>query len=57
MVPYDYDRFYGGFREKYGKDTLADIFLCLETGKEYIPCKNKLMEYTKDREVKKEKAR
>lgn len=57
MVPYDYDRFYGGFREKYGKDTPADIFLCLETGKEYIPCEYKLMEYTKDREVKKEKAR
>ena len=56
-MAYDYDKFYGGFRGKYGKDTPADIFLCLENGKEYIPCENSLMEYTKGREVKKEKAR
>ena len=56
-MAYDYDKFYGGFRRKYGKDTPADIFLCLEDGKEYIPGENSLMEYTRGREIKKEKAR
>lgn len=56
-APYSHERFYAGFREKYGKETPADIFLCLETEKECIPCSNSLMEYTKGREVKKEKAR
>lgn len=54
---YDYDKFYSGFRAKYGRDTTADIFLCLETGKEYIPCENSLMEYTREQVVQKGKAR
>lgn len=35
----------------------ADIFLCVENGKQYIPCENSLQEYQSEKQVQKSKAR
>lgn len=35
----------------------ADVFLCVETGKLYIPCKNSLQEYQREKQVQKNKVR
>lgn len=52
MEPYDYKDFY----EASGNSN-ADIFLCVETGKQYIPCENELQEYTKETQEEKSKMR
>ena len=43
-----------GFNDFYkaSGDSIADIFLCVENGKQYIPCENELMEYRLDCEVR-----
>ena len=46
-VAYDHIRFY----EASG-DSKADVFLCIETGKQYIPCESRLQEYQMDRQEK-----
>ena len=38
-------------------DNEADIFLCVENGKQYIPCENELMKYQPSRHQKQEKRR
>lgn len=38
-------------------DSIADIFYCVETGREYIPCENSLQEYLRDRQEKKDRTR
>ena len=44
---YGFNNFY-----KASGDSTADIFLCVENGKQYIPCENELMEYRLDCEVR-----
>lgn len=52
MMPYDYNEFYAA-----SGDSNADIFQCVETGKQYIPCGNMLQEYTKEIQEEKSKMR
>lgn len=51
-VTYDYTKFY----EASG-DSKANVFLCIETGKQYIPCENSLQEYQREKQVQKNKVR
>lgn len=34
-------------------DSKADLFLCIETGKQYIPCENSLQEYQREKRCRK----
>ena len=49
---YSFKEFY-----KASGDNEADIFLCVENGKQYIPCENELMEYQPFRHQEPEKRR
>ena len=46
-VIYDYHEFYAA-----SGNSKADAFLCVETGKHYIPYENSLQEYQSDRQEK-----
>lgn len=51
-MAYRYDEFY-----KASGDSEADIFLCAENGKQYIPCENELQEYRPSKMMEQEKRR
>jgi len=50
--PYSYKEFYDA-----SPDKEADIFLCLENQKEYIPCQHELQEYMQEPEKKHNRGR
>lgn len=52
LVAYDRTKFYAA-----SGDSKADVFLCVETGKQYIPCENSLQEYQREKQMQKNKAR
>lgn len=52
LVVYDCTEFYVA-----SGDSKADVFLCVETGKQYIQCENSLEEYQREKQVQKSKAR
>lgn len=51
-VAYDRTKFYAA-----SGDSKADVFLCVETGKQYIPCENSLQEYQREKQMQKSKVR
>lgn len=50
--PYSYKEFYEASPVKD-----ADIFFCLETQKEYVPCENELQEYMRKQDKKPDRGR
>ena len=50
--PYSYKAFYEASAVKD-----ADIFFCLETQKEYVPCENELQEYMRKQDKKPDRGR
>lgn len=48
--PYSYDDFYAASTDKN-----ADVFFCLETQKEYVPCRYELQEYRKEPAIRQER--
>lgn len=50
--PYSHEEFYAASTDK-----TADIFLCFENQKEYIPCEYELQEYVKEQKRKHDRGR
>lgn len=50
--PYSHAEFYAASTDK-----TADIFLCLENQKEYIPCEHELQQYVMGQEKKRDRGR
>lgn len=50
--PYTYQGFYDA-----SGNSFADVFHCVETGKDYVPCNNRIFEYRHKQELDMKKAR
>ncbi len=50
--PYSHQEFYAASTDK-----TADIFFCLETMKQYVPCENEMQEYVTEPEKKQDRGK